>query len=372
MVALSRSYAVFVTDKAQNEEPERGKIDRDEDFPRILYRWSNIDSQGANTRALILAGLFANTEESFFSPEEIPKPDFDNYVRSHVNISKTVTPFVSTFNSPLAPVHRSLRAREGALISIIDSSRLEGYVYSARQLVRDLDIQIPGYRGIGEYLIWGRVPTPAIICSFTITELVRIANDDAEIGQLLQLDRIEAYKRNQPRLKRALSRGPGKLDWRSGCAVGRLLEKLNLPVAHIDKVALAICRSWQFSRSGSKHDYTRGARHGYMSLPSPLDMHLDSTGPVQRGLSPSTEDESDIVIIDEEPEDEDDCIPSIESPYSSPQQSITTQCPTVEYFDPAKQQWTQNIPETPVVNSGPPSSMVMNDNDIDFFVGELD
>lgn len=347
-----------------------------------MYRWSNVESQGINTRTVILAGLFANTEHETFHPGEIPQTDFESYVRSHVSISKTVTPFVSTFNSPLAPVHRSLRAREGALINIIDSSRLEGHVYSARKLVWDLDIRIPGYRGVGEYLVWGRVPTPAIICSFTTTELVRIVNDDAEIAQLLQLDRIESAKRNQPRLKRALSRGPGKLDWRSGCIVGRLLRKLSLPEAYIDKVALGICRSWKFSRSGSEDDYLKGARQGYLPSSSPLDTQVESARLVQRGSSPPIEEDSD-TAMDEELEDEDDCIPSIESPYPSPRQSITSQCPRVEYFDPTNQQWTQSTPEASTVNPVDhhhrqqssrvtPSSVTMSDNDVDVFMSELD
>lgn len=236
--------------------------------------------------------------------------------------------------------------------------------------MQDLNIQIPGYRGIGEFLVWGKVPTPAIVCSFTITELMRIANDDAEIRQLLQLDRIEAYKRNQPRLKRVLSRGPGRLDRKSGCAVGRLLARLNLPDDYIDQVSLAICRSWQFSRSGSEHDYIKGVRHGYMSHSTP-DMQLESMGPAQRELPPSTEENLDIVLIDEESEDEDDCISSIESPYSSSQQSIMIQCPRIKCFDPTTQQWIQNNP-VDQRSSGSPGTVIMSDNDIDAFVGELD
>lgn len=373
---------VFVTRQTQNDKPDRTS-DKDEEPPGILYRWSNVSSQGVNARTLILPGLFSNTEQDPFLPEEIPQTDFENYVRSHVSISKTVTPFVSTFNSPLAPVHRSLRAREGALISIIDSSRLEGHVYSARKLVRDLDIRIPGYRGIGEYLVWGRVPTPAIICSFTTTELVTIANDDTEIAQLLQLDRIEAYKRNQSRLKRALSRGPGKLDRRSGTAVGRLLEKLNLPDAYINRVALGICRSWKFSTSGSEHDYIKGVRQGFLSSLASLETQVvvSARPPIQRELSPPTEEDSDIAM-DEEPEDEDDCIPSIETLYPSPQQSTTSQCPTVEYFDPTNQQWTVNAPKTPIASpvdhhrqqssQVTTSSMIMSDDDVDAFMSEVD
>lgn len=135
-------------------------------------------------------------------------------------------------------------------------------------------------------------------------------------------------------------------------------------------------------RPGSEDNYVKGARQGFLSSSSSLDMQVESAKLVQREPSPPTEEDSDIAM-DEEPEDEDDCFPSIESLYPSPRQSITSQCPRVEYFDPTNQQWTQSsLPETSAVNPVdhhpqqsirvPPSSVTMSDDDVDVFMSELD
>lgn len=380
----------------------------------------------------MLSGLFSNTEQGFFFPEEVSQVDFERYVESHVSISKVVSPFISTFQSLLAPVHRSLRAREGATVNIIDPSKLDRHVYSAKKLVRDLGIRIRGYRGFGEYLVWGRIPTPAIICSFTITSLVRIAEEDREIGRVLQLDRIVTAQRNQKKLQRSLSLGPGKLDWGSGRVVGRLLRKLNVPGAHIEQIALGISRSWRFSRVGRETDYLQGAREGYLSTTSPTITVLsraevpasmsprtpltnlksvmaerELARPVQNEPYSSAEEGSDVATSEEDIEDEDKgddhIFPSIESPCPPARHHPTvplpgTECPSVEYFDPVNQQWTENTPEVPVTDwqdalhppyrqeinratpvtlietdsdNEPESSVIMRDGDLEVFMEEF-
>lgn len=118
---------------------------------------SNVESQGVKTKDLVLSGLFSNTEERFFGPEEIPQSDFNPYFTKHVNIMKFASPFISTFKYPLAPVHRAHRTREGTIISIVDSSRLQTEVYSAPgcERIRQTSTDIGVSGGVGEYLIWG-------------------------------------------------------------------------------------------------------------------------------------------------------------------------------------------------------------------------
>lgn len=47
------------------------------EIPLVLYRWANVDSQGVNTRTLIIFGLFANTDQDFFLPDDIAKEEFE-------------------------------------------------------------------------------------------------------------------------------------------------------------------------------------------------------------------------------------------------------------------------------------------------------
>ena len=102
----------------------------EEDLPPFLYRWTNVESQGINTGSLGLSGLFSDT-----------KQEFCQFFTKHVSIVKSPLHFISTSLSLLAPVHGALPAREGAMVSIVDSSTLQTEVYSVWQVVRELDIR---------------------------------------------------------------------------------------------------------------------------------------------------------------------------------------------------------------------------------------
>ena len=295
------------------------------DIPPILYRWANVDSQGVNTKSLIISGLFSNSDQEFFAPDEIPREDFEQYATKHVSIEKSLSPFISVFQSLLAPVHRAIRAGEGAAVTFIDTSKLETKVYSAKSLVWDLGIKIKGYRGLGEYLVWGKVPTSAIICTFKISTLVNIAEEDTGIGEILQLNRIKSSKRNRNELQTALSKGPGRVDSTSGLVVGRLLRKLNVPDPYLEAVAVKISHSWRFARCKDTSDYLNGVQAGYHGQgpspsPSPvLEQPLLGTPP--SSLSSQQQEEPLVVSEDQdlhslasdnEDEGKENVIPSIE------------------------------------------------------------
>lgn len=328
-----------------------------------------------------------------------------------MSITRSVSPFVSTFQSLLAPVHRAIRAKEGAIISIIDPSRLETRVYSAKALVRDLNINIKGYCGMGEYLIWGKVPTPAIICSFTASNLMRIAEEDEEIGQILQLHQIEFSQRNRARLRMALSQGPGELDFGCGLIVGRLLRKLGVPSPYVENVAVGLSRSWRFSR-GNHENFLKGVWEAYvLSISAPTGIAPTTTTPLPAPSHPPS-GVANMTIVDEpeEPADDlkeesddmmsageeyDDAHLTIESPCPAPKdrpiQSIETTTPSVEFFDPMLQTWTMNrseglavgdperssiLGESPAKlvrldDDEPEDSVVMEENDLDILVEDL-
>lgn len=329
-----------------------------------------------------------------------------------MSITRSLSPFVSTFQSLLAPVHRAIRAREGAIISVIDPSRLER-VYSAKDLIRDLKINIRGYRGIGEYLVWGKILTPAIICSFTASNLMKIAEEDEEIDQILQLCQIESSQKNRAGLHATLSQGPGKLDHRCGLVIGRLLRKLGVPSPYVENVAVGLSHSWRFSR-GNHEDFLKGAREGY-ALPMPASTGIAPTTMtplpilshpfsgvanmmiVDEPEEPSgyLKEESDGTMSTGENEEYDDPHSTIESPCPAPKdwpiQSIETAAPTVEFFNPMLQTWTANetgglavedpersstLGESPVKpiqldDEEAGDSMVMEENDLDILVGDL-
>ncbi|PTU20791.1 hypothetical protein P175DRAFT_0479047 [Aspergillus ochraceoroseus IBT 24754] len=243
-------------------------------MPPILYRWWNVDSQGINSMDSFVAGMFSKAKKNFFLPGDILPEEFNTYFRRHIQIQRTPSPFISTFKSMLAPVHRALRNQEGATVSIIDARKLEAQIYSAKDFVQENSIRIGTYNGAGEYLIWGEVPNAAIICSFKVSQLCRIASENTQIGKLLHLDMISSYKINRRALHRALAKGASALDMQAGLAIGGLLSLLQVPYQYSKDVSEGIAYSWRVKRRRLPwKDFFEGVQAAYLGVP-PLISHV--------------------------------------------------------------------------------------------------
>lgn len=245
-----------------------------EEIPTLLYRWSNVDSQGVNSRRLFQAGLFAEGTE-YAHPHEFPQGVFNQYIENHVRIKKTLSPFISTFRIMLAPIHRALRNEEGAIVSIIDQKKLETPVYSAHTLIKTLNLRFSWYNGAAEYLIWGSIPKSAIVCSFKASTLLRIAQENPKVEELLQLEKIKSFPRCGKPLHRELAKGPGSLDHETGVTIGKFLFQLEVPYEHCKSVSYSMYCSWRMKRRGSVEEFYGGVEDGYYSLnqhltPSPV------------------------------------------------------------------------------------------------------
>lgn len=177
--------------------------------------------------------------------------------------------------TPLSPIYRALKAREGAIVTIIDATKLQTPVYSAKTLVFDMNLRNGWYCGVSEYLIWGKVPTEAIVSSFKVSELEKIASEHKDIGDMLQVNKMQNFKTtvgsSRKSLRTMLSKGPGKLDHDSGLVVGKLLKLLNISKTYSEGVALNFTRSWQFSMDGSWDEFKTGLNEAFVrsSLLSP-------------------------------------------------------------------------------------------------------
>ncbi|GFG16291.1 hypothetical protein IFM5058_07885 [Aspergillus udagawae] len=375
---------------------------RSDYLPPLLYRWSNADSQGINTPKRYIAGLFADSEVSPFLPEDITPELFNNYILNHVSITSNPSPFISTFQSILAPIHRAMRGKEGARVSIIDTRKLTGPLYFAKALVQQNKIRIPGYSGIGEYLIWGEIQTPAIICSFKITTLIQITQKHEDISRILQLDRIASYERVRGKLRTVLSKETGSmnLDHASGVSLGKLLHLINMPQEYHQMVGEGILRSWQLRKQGDWQEFYQGLEVGFTQLPqttfSPYSVNLNAT-PAGRALAKGIgtdylvqhdtvlheEDEEGFEEIEEDDEDEgekgDDDNDDIQSTFDTPcpvrlAHSVSSITPPVtrpvnriELYNAATGNWflaqeSQQSTPTGVESSSPESSVIVLDD----------
>lgn len=221
-----------------------------EDLPPILYRWSNLNSQGDNGATGLKAGLFADRNSTFFPPEDLTEQSFLEYFTQHVTKAKVKTPFISTFKSPLAPIHRSLHNGDEAKVTVVDTSKLDTKVFKAAPLVGPTNTATPTWKGYGEYLIWGQVSTAAIICTFPITKLQRIAAAHSDIGDFLQLPLISSRWHCSRFLYSDIATNLPETDDDYAKLLQRLTTLLGVPEGHRSIVADGFREAWTRKFSG--------------------------------------------------------------------------------------------------------------------------
>jgi len=215
------------------------------DAPPLLFRWWNVNSQGINTRPFFIAGAFSN----FKSPEEglklesMGREDFLLAFRNHVTRAPVKSPFISTFRSPFAPIHRALRYQDGAVISVIDPSKLETSLFKATPLVELTNTALKYWFAWGEYVVWESIPSAAIICTFNINTLLNIAEVNPTIGSFLQLPLIHGSKYCDRFLYERIARKL-RSHHEHDAALSRLMELLNVPPEYRLRMCRCFKESW--------------------------------------------------------------------------------------------------------------------------------
>ncbi|CAG8898141.1 unnamed protein product [Penicillium egyptiacum] len=245
-------------------------------MPPLLFRWSNRDSQGVNSKTIFLAGLFCNGE--WFNPEDFSEDRFESFFRSHVTKQEVETPFISTFRSPLAPLHRAIAGRKGAILTVIDTSKLDTKVFYACPLAIRTRTLTYSWKGYGEYLIWGRVATDAIAFSVEITCVEDIAQSHRDVGRLLQIPLIRSVPRCNQKLREMLA-AKRKSPFKSGRTLGKLLTLLEVPTIHWDNIAFRFAKSWGWMYKKETALFHSGLRSAPPYLPEELS-DSESEGPL--------------------------------------------------------------------------------------------
>ncbi|OQE46139.1 hypothetical protein PENCOP_c001G06587 [Penicillium coprophilum] len=228
-------------DHQHDHEMAMQGVPRDK-LPPLLFRWSNCDSQGVNSKTHFLAGIFCDS--GWFNPEDLPQSRFESLFESHVTKQEVNTPFISTSQSPLSPLHRAIAGQKGAILTVIDTSKLETKVFYAYPLaVRMRTLVINGWKGFGEFLIWGSIPTEAIAHTVEIASLQQITQSHRDINRLIQLPLIRSVPRCKATLREMLA-FRRKLPFPSGRTLGKLLTLLQVPVIHWENLAYEFAKAW--------------------------------------------------------------------------------------------------------------------------------
>ncbi|KAJ5788137.1 hypothetical protein N7457_003127 [Penicillium paradoxum] len=228
-----------------------------EKLPPLLYRWYDSNSHGFNSEDGFLAGMFCVSE--FFDREEISDDLFLAYFRSHVTKKKSTTPFISSFRSPLAPIHRAIHSQDDAKVAVIDCSKLNTKVFYAHPLAKHTDTFTYSWRGYGEFLIWGRIPIEAVVFTLRVSELDQIAHSHKDINRLLQLPLIRKSFRCNEVLRDCLEANR-KSAYKSGRTLGKLLTLLRFPHIHWENFARWFAQSWGWNRAEDSVQFMSGLR----------------------------------------------------------------------------------------------------------------
>ncbi|KUM57596.1 hypothetical protein ACN42_g9591 [Penicillium freii] len=226
-------------------------------MPPLLFRWSNRDSQGVNSKTDFLAGLFCNDE--WFDPEDLPEDRFESFFRSHVTKEKVKTPFISTSQSPLSPLHRAIANQNGAMLTVIDTSKLETKVFYAHPLGIRTRTFTYSWKGYGEYLIWGRIPLEAIAFSVEITSFEKTVQSHRDIARLMQTDLLRSSLRCDQDLRDMLAI-KRKSSFQSGRTFGKLLTILEVPTIYWDNIASGFAKGWGWRYAKETALFHRGLR----------------------------------------------------------------------------------------------------------------
>ncbi|KAJ5294372.1 hypothetical protein N7508_009193 [Penicillium antarcticum] len=225
--------------------------------PPLLYRWWNIDSQGVNSKHEFVAGLFCNRPT--FNPEDITDTEFLAFFRGHVTKQEVATPFISTFAFPLAPFHRALVNQKGAMVSIIESSKIPSKIFDAGPLAVKTRTFTGCWRGYAEYEVWGHIPAQAIVETLDINSVELIAQLHRDINRLLQPLLIRSFRRCNQDLRDILAiRHKGRSSFKCGLTLRKLLLLLRIPPAHWADLAPKFAHCWGWKYAAEKREFLEG------------------------------------------------------------------------------------------------------------------
>ncbi|CAG8380168.1 unnamed protein product [Penicillium salamii] len=240
----------------QLEEPDLEGL-HPEKIPPLLYRWFNEDSQGKNSNEGFISGLFC--EEPSFNREDISDDEFEEHFIHHVTREETPTPFISTSASPLTPIHRAINSDKPASVVVFDTTKLQTPVFYAHPIARHTNTFTQKWKGYGEYLIWGEVPSNAIVFMCPISEVEQLAANHSDINRLLLLRFLREAQFCTRVLWDRLARKK-KPAYKSGRTFGKLLFLLDFSRLYWEHAAAGFMRYWGWTREEDRVNFLKGMK----------------------------------------------------------------------------------------------------------------
>lgn len=203
-------------------------------LPPILFRYWNNGSSGINSTSGFKSGRTAFARAP---PRPAPLCKDIEYtdVLEHLNPNRQLkhphpSPFISTSNRLIWIVQQGLRKLgPDGRISVIDSSVLDrrAVYYTPpfhEQLHRHFafDHGAQYWKGLVEHLVWNEIPEPAMIKTFTLSELCEFADSDPTVSRILRLETVKSDSRLD-RTIRAFKKDKVKVTDQVAAAIARVV-----------------------------------------------------------------------------------------------------------------------------------------------------
>ncbi|GAB7327837.1 hypothetical protein MBLNU13_g11630t1 [Cladosporium sp. NU13] len=211
--------------------------------PAMLFRYWHSKSHGINSDEGFVSGKFVpkNILVEPRGPPDCATIDMNEFAH-HLN-NRTGTdqggipsPFISTANNLAWSVRMALKRMDlGANLSVIDPSKLDSkaiyYVppfFEALKMKRCFERGYFGYRGTHEHMIYHKIPTSAMVKTFTVNELIAFAKSDRDVKRVLRLDLMSVAKTPSAEIIKALKHDNLSVNSRVARAIGKIVNFLGL------------------------------------------------------------------------------------------------------------------------------------------------
>ncbi|CAG8168639.1 unnamed protein product [Penicillium salamii] len=207
-------------------------------IPPLLYRWFNEDSQGANSNEGFLSGLFCVKP---FNREDISNKRFIKHFIHHVQKEEISTP------------------TKPASLAVFDTTKLKTKVFYAYPIAKYTRTFTRKWQGWGEYLIWGKVPSNAIVFVSPISKIEHLAASHSDINRLLllQILRDSQFCNHVLRARLANKR---KSAYKSGRTFAKLLVHLRFPRLYWEYLAGGFMRCWGWESEEERVNFLKGMK----------------------------------------------------------------------------------------------------------------
>ncbi|OCK78485.1 hypothetical protein K432DRAFT_457722 [Lepidopterella palustris CBS 459.81] len=168
--------------------------------PTLVYRVYDERSQTQRTSHGFRAAFFGSRKRGVTNALSIDDELFEAFAEKHFwEHVKGCSPFISVTDSLLCAIvyaRRSFHDGRKTRVAVMDISNLGSSTFNAADLIARLkrkgELEGCRYKGGGEWVVWGEIPSSAIMYDFAFSELQDLASRDAAVEQTLRLQEIFA------------------------------------------------------------------------------------------------------------------------------------------------------------------------------------